>query len=59
MISILDPATGKELAALEGHNYAIGSLTFSPSGSILASGSGGDNLIKLWDVRGVTVPKKD
>ncbi|HEY7424552.1 MAG TPA: WD40 repeat domain-containing protein, partial [Gemmataceae bacterium] len=58
-LSILDAATGKELAALEGHNWGINCLAFSPDGRILASGDGGDWLIKLWDVRGVKAAKKD
>jgi WD40 repeat protein len=58
VISLLDAATGKELASLEGHTYPIMCLAFSPDGKLLASSGSGDWLIKLWDVRGVKAPKK-
>lgn len=58
-ISLLDRVTGKELATLEAHNYPISCLAFSPDGKLLASGDSGDWQVKLWDVRGVKVPKKD
>jgi WD40 repeat protein len=57
-ISLLDAATGKELATLEAHNYAVACLAFSPDGKQLASGSGGLGEIKLWDVHGVSLPAK-
>jgi WD40 repeat protein len=57
-LSILDAASGKELATLKGHEYPIMCLAFSPDGKTLASGGSGDFLIKLWDIRGVQAPKK-
>ena len=37
------------IATLEGHTSDVGSVSFSPDGSTLASGSR-DNTVKLWDV---------
>ena len=35
---------------LKGHNSPVTSIAFSPDGTTLASGSGDDNVIILWDV---------
>ena len=35
---------------LEGHTVGLLSVVFSPSGDMIASGSG-DNTVKLWDTR--------
>ena len=48
-ISLWDIATEIEVASLMGHTSDIYSLTFSPGGKILASGSS-DRTIRLWDL---------
>jgi uncharacterized caspase-like protein len=48
-IRIWDPASGNEIKTLPGHGNFVGRLSFSPDGSVLASGSF-DSTIKLWDL---------
>ena len=48
-ISLWDVITDKPKGGLVGHTKSIKSLTFSPDGETLASGSN-DNTIILWDV---------
>ena len=43
-----DSATGASIATLEGHSNIVTSLSFSPDGSRLASGSH-DETVRLWD----------
>jgi hypothetical protein len=43
-----DPASGQEVARLQGHTSYIRSLAFSPDGATLVSGSG-DFTVRLWD----------
>ena len=49
-IAILDGATGSQEAILSGHTDWVGSVVFSPDGTLLISGSH-DNTVKLWDVQ--------
>lgn len=51
VVQLWDPITGKQRAALTGHQGAIGPVVFSPDGLTLATGSR-DNfgVVKLWDV---------
>jgi len=52
-IKLWDPNTGVVLQTLEGHSTSISSVTFSPTGKLLASGSSdifsSDSIVKLWD----------
>ena len=48
-VKLWDVTSGECLRTLEGHSYAVLSVSFSPDGSKLASGSS-DNTVKLWDV---------
>ena len=47
-ITLWDIATQQSTNELFGHTDGVYSISFSPNGSILASGSG-DNMINLWD----------
>ena len=49
-IMILNAITGSKIAVLSGHSNIARSLTFSPDGTMLVSGSG-DRTIKLWDMQ--------
>ena len=47
-IFVLDATFDKIIYNLEGHSDVILSISFSPNGKLIASGSG-DNTIKVWD----------
>ncbi|MHC4622839.1 MAG: protein kinase domain-containing protein [Planctomycetota bacterium] len=48
-IKVCDASNGKELMRLSGHEGAIRSMSYSPDGTRIASGSQ-DGTIKIWDV---------
>ncbi|MEO8426022.1 MAG: serine/threonine-protein kinase [Verrucomicrobiota bacterium] len=49
-VTLWEPATGRELARLEGHRSFVSALVFGTNGNWLASASG-DQTVRLWDVR--------
>ena len=49
-IIILNAITGSQIAVLSGHRGVVQSVTYSPDGISLISGSS-DNTVKLWDVQ--------
>ena len=49
-IGIFNTTTGSKTAILSGHDSPFDSVTYSPDGISLASGSQ-DNTVKLWDVQ--------
>lgn len=55
VIGIWDLADGKWVGRLKGHRRAVVTLTFSPRGTLLASGSD-DRTVRLWEV---TRPKSE
>lgn len=48
-ITLWDLSTGQELKTLHGHASAVGSVTFSPDGQMIATGSQ-DHSIRFWDI---------
>ena len=57
VIDLWDVPSGTLKATLEGHTGAIYSISFSPDGATLVSGSG-DRTVRLWDVtRQPKIPK--
>ena len=47
-IRLWDAETGEHIRTFTGHTSGVNSVSFSPDGSTLASGSG-DNTVRLWD----------
>jgi hypothetical protein len=47
-IRLWDPATGQEVARLDGHTNYVFSLSYSPDGASLVSGSG-DGTVRIWE----------
>ena len=47
---LYDAGTGAEVKLLTGHTRPVTAVAFSPDGSMLASGSSGDETIRFWNV---------
>ena len=47
---------GQEALTLKGHAYQIWSVSFSPDGKRIVSGSG-DNTLKVWDISSLATSK--
>lgn len=47
-VKLWEVATGRQVRTLYGHGREISSVSFSPDGSVIASGARGE--LKLWDV---------
>jgi WD40 repeat protein/tetratricopeptide (TPR) repeat protein len=49
-IMLYDALTQQEVGTLHGHMQAIFGVAFSPDNQVLASTSGGDEAVRLWDL---------
>ena len=49
-VHLWDVATGEKTKKLEGHRDFVNSMSFSPDGNTLVSGSG-DHTVRLWDLK--------
>ncbi|KAA3663127.1 MAG: helix-turn-helix domain-containing protein, partial [Chloroflexi bacterium] len=50
LIKILEINSWETIHTLEGHTDVVGSITFSPDGTLLASG-GDDGVLIIWDIK--------
>ena len=50
VVRLFDPAKGEWIEDLHGHLNGVHGVAFSPDGRRLISASGGQEVVKLWDV---------
>jgi WD40 repeat protein len=56
VVRLWEAATGKELKQLTGHTGPLHCVAVSPDGKYALSGGGGDNALRLWDLRALAPP---
>jgi WD40 repeat protein len=49
VVTLWDPATGRERRQVRGHTGGVDAVALSPDGTLLASGSWQDHTVRLWD----------
>ena len=58
-LKVWDAQTGQETLTLKGHSSGVTSVSFSPDGKRIVSGSSGSNdkTLKVWDISSLDTSK--
>jgi WD40 repeat protein len=51
LLRLFEPRTGREIAAIHAHANSAADVSFSADGSRLLSSRGGQDMLKIWDLR--------